>query len=234
MKVRDTAGFHSTDTPSDETLARRVQRGCVCSYEALDRRYRARLIYLLEKRTGNREDAEDLTQQALMRAYQRIDRYDPSRPFKTWLMTLTVRLAIDSNRKRSLPIGSGDVDITPDNRPNPADSMEQQDTRRWLWTLADRVLEPRQRTALWLHYGEDLDVRQIARVLGLTAVHVRVLLYRARRALLKHLGSSFPADERSDTKPCAIKTAPKTQSKQNLRDIDSGRVKEGVVSCSEN
>ncbi|GAB4108335.1 MAG: hypothetical protein Kow00105_15050 [Phycisphaeraceae bacterium] len=232
MTARDNAKLNSMDTPSDETLARRVQRGCVRSYEALDRRYRARLVYLLEKRTGNREDAEDLTQQALMRAYQRIDRYNPSRPFKTWLITLAVRLAIDANRKRSLSVGSDDVEITPDNRPGPAESMEQQDTRRWLWTFADRVLDSRQRTALWLHYGEDLDARQIARVLGLTTVHVRVLLYRARRTLLKHLRSGFPVVEGSFTNSVVDKTAPKTYRKRNLRDIDSGCVKEGVVSCS--
>lgn len=234
MTASDTTTLNSMDTPSDETLARRVQRGCVRSYEALDRRYRARLIYLLEKRTGNREDAEDLTQQALMRAYQHIDRYNPSRPFKTWLITLAVRLAVDANRKRSLSVRSGDVDMTLDKRPSPADNMEQQDTRRWLWTFADRVLEPRQRTALWLHYGEDLDARQIARVLGLTTVHVRVLLYRARRTLHKHLGSVFPGVERSSTNPLADKKVPQTHSKRNLRDIDSGCVKEGVVPCSEN
>jgi len=175
------------DALSEEALARRVQRGCIPSYEELDRRLRPRLVYLLTRRTGSREDAEDLAQQALMRAYQRIDRYDPGRRFRPWLFTIAVRLAIDAYRKRGIKSTSEGIERAVDPGPGPAEIVSRRDGQRRLWALADRVLDPTQRTALWLHYGEQLKAKEIANTLGITAVHVRVLLYRARRTLMTHL-----------------------------------------------
>jgi RNA polymerase sigma-70 factor (ECF subfamily) len=202
-------------TPSDEELARRVQHGCVRSYEELDRRLRPRLIYLLRKRTGSAEDAEDLTQQALLRAYQRIDQYDPNRPFRSWLFTIAVRLSIDAYRKRGID-GSGDgIERAVDPGPGPADRVSEQDAQQRLWALADRVLDPTQRTALWMHYGEQLRAKEIARALGITAVHVRVLLYRARRTLLTHLEQTEPdRADRGEVAPVPVpmkadRTAPR-------------------------
>jgi RNA polymerase sigma-70 factor, ECF subfamily len=183
------------DTSSEEALARRVQLGCVRSYEELDRRLRPRLVYLLTKRTGNREDAEDLAQQALMRAYQKIDRYNPRRGFRPWLFTIAIRLSIDAHRKRGIRATGEGIERAQDSGPGPAETVSRRDGQRWLWALADRVLDPTQRTALWLHYGEQQNAKEIAGALGITAVHVRVLLYRARRTLMAHLDK--PASKRA-------------------------------------
>ncbi len=190
-------GTDRLDTLSEEVLARRVQLGCVHSYEELDRRLRPKLVYLLHKRTGSREDAEDLAQQALMRAYQKIDSYDPKRRFRSWLFTIAVRLAIDAHRKRGIQTTGEGIDRAVDTKPGPAETVSRLDGQRRLWALADRVLDPTQRTALWLHYGEEQKAKEIAKTLGITAVHVRVLLYRARRALMAHLD----APEQSQTQP---------------------------------
>ncbi len=158
------------------------------SYEELDRRLRPRLVYLLHKRTGSREDAEDLAQQALVRAYQKIETYDSRRSFRAWLFTIAVRLSIDAHRKRRIqPTGGEGIERAVDPGPGPAETVSLRDGQRRLWALADRVLDPTQRTALWLHYGEQLKAKEIAKTLGITAVHVRVLLYRARRTMMAHL-----------------------------------------------
>jgi RNA polymerase sigma-70 factor, ECF subfamily len=189
-------------TPSDEELAGRVRRGCVKSYEELDRRFRARLVFLLRKRTGSREDAEDLTQQALLRAYERIDQFDPKRSFRSWLFTIAVRLAIDAYRKRRVDATGQGIEWATDPGPGPAETVSQRDTQRRLWALADRVLDPTQRTALWLHYGEQLKAKEIAKALGINAVHARVLLYRARRKLMTHL------DETETKRPVGVVPEP--------------------------
>ena len=183
------------DTPSDETLARRVQSGCVKSFEQLDRRLRPRLVNLLLKRTGNREDAEDLTQLALFRAYQSIDRFNPERSFKAWLFTIAVRLSIDAHRRQKLSTPAAGVEHAVDPAPQPHEQLSRRETHDRLWDLADRVLDPTQRTALWLHYGEQLKAKQIGQALGLSAVHVRVLLYRARRTMMTYLDEQAQAPE---------------------------------------
>jgi RNA polymerase sigma-70 factor, ECF subfamily len=189
MNHEDTTGTIRLDALSEEQLAQRVRRGCVRSYEELDRRLRPRLVYLLFKRTGSHEDAEDLAQETLLRAYRKIDQHDPNKRFSPWLFTIAIRGAIDLHRKRrrgGRVTGEG-VEHAADPRPCPAETADQRDGQRHLWALADRVLSPVPRTALWLHYGEQQTTRQIAKVLGINVAHVRVVLYRARRTLLKHL-----------------------------------------------
>lgn len=195
------------DALSEEALARRVQHGCVRSYEELDRRLRPRLVYLLTKRTGSREDAEDLAQQALMRAYQRIDRYDPGRRFRSWLFTIAIRLAIDAHRKRGIRATGEGIERAMDTGPGPAETVSRLDGQRRLWALADRVLDPTQRTALWLHYGEQLKAKEIAKTLGITAVHVRVLLYRARRTLMTHLDTPSGKSRAGPVNPLPVNEA---------------------------
>ncbi len=200
------------DALSEEALARRVQLGCVRSYEELDRRLRPRLVYLLHKRTGSREDAEDLAQQALMRAYQQIDRYDPGRSFRTWLFTIAVRLSIDAYRKRGIQSTGEGAERTVDPGPGPAETVSLRDGQRRLWALADRVLDPTQRTALWLHYGEQQKAKEIAKTLGITAVHVRVLLFRARRVMMAHLEEpEAPLTQQKIPQPVSAKSAAPAQ-----------------------
>lgn len=187
MNLSSTTNSEPLDTLSEEALARRVQLGCVRSYEMLDQRLRPRLVYLLYKRTGSREDAEDLAQQALIRAYQKIKTYDPNRQFKAWLFTIAVRLCIDVHRKRKIKATGEGIERAVEPGDGPAEAVSRMEGQRRLWALADRVLDPTQRTALWLHYGEDMKAKEIAKTLGITAVHVRVLLYRARRTLMGHL-----------------------------------------------
>ncbi len=220
MNDKSQTNTDQLDTLSEEALARRVQVGCVRSYEELDRRLRPRLVYLLHKRTGSREDAEDLAQQALMRAYQKIDRYDPKRCFRSWLFTIAVRLAIDLHRKRGIQTTGEGIERAVDTRPGPAEQASRVDGQRRLWALADRVLDPTQRTALWLHYGEELKAREIAKTLGITAVHVRVLLYRARRILMTHLDTPIEPQARPvigrQAEPVAVTEAVTIQKEPGL------------------
>jgi RNA polymerase sigma-70 factor (ECF subfamily) len=70
---------------------------------------------------------------------------------------------------------------------HPGELLAQQEDRQQLWQLARQCLTENQFQALWLRYAEDMDVSQIAQVLGKTRVHVKVLLYRARQILGRHL-----------------------------------------------
>ncbi len=178
----------------DEALARRVQAGCVRSYEELDRRYRGRLVHLLRRRVGKGGEAaaEDLAQATLWTAYQKIDRYDPTRRFSTWLFTIGCRKAIDANRadRRRPTRGGESTTAAADPAPGPltrAIRQEQSDAAGGLWRIADEVLTATQWTALWLHYGEDQTPGEVAKAMGLPAVNARVLLHRARKSLGKAL-----------------------------------------------
>ena len=187
---------------SDEALAARVQGGCVRSYEQLDQRYRARLVHLLRKRVGREADAEDLAQATLWTAYEKIDRYDPSRKFSTWLFTIGTRKAIDLGRarRRRGEAGGESTAALADAQPGPlqrAIAAERSDPSSGVWKIADEVLKPNQWTALWLAYGEDQTPAEIAAALNVSRVSVRVMLHRARKRLAEALDT--PEDLRVDS-----------------------------------
>lgn len=179
------------DAASEEDLAGRVQSGCNDSFAELVKRLQPRLLFALRRRLPQEADAEDVTQKTLLRAFEKIALYDPQKKFSPWLFTIAFRLATDHHRKRKLPtppLGEATATVA-----DPAPSAEQKtinnEQSNNLWALADRLLKPEQWSALWLFYGEDQTVKEIAQSLDRTAVSVRVLLYRARKTLAPHLAS---------------------------------------------
>lgn len=178
---------------SAEELAVRAASGTgqsMACFGELVSRYHTRLYNFLLRRTRCASDAEELTQEAFARAWERIATYDPSWKFSTWLYTIASRLAVSKHRKMKRErVGDGGVDLgasagaaSSDAR----DTLETQDDRRLggrLWLLAKETLSEEQQTALWLRYAEELSIGEIARVMGKTQVGIRVSLFRARQML---------------------------------------------------
>ena len=169
------------DNVSDAELARRAGDGCLPSMEALIVRHENRLFRFLHARMQNRSNAEDLMQETFLKAFRKIHRYNPKYAFTTWLFTIANRLAASAWRKHR-PMAEDLPDVQ-DEAPCPASLTEQNDTRENLWTHARQLLNDAQYAVLWLHYGEDLPVKEIARALRRTSTGVKVLLHRARNNL---------------------------------------------------
>lgn len=168
---------------SAEELARRSKHGCRASFAELIERYGMRLFKFLRYKTNNIQDAEDLVQEAFVRAYENIHRYKESWKFSTWLFTIAARLAKSHFRKsRSFQTVKDIVSTTSE----PGQMVVEKETQQGLWALA-RGLSMNQYQALWLKYGQDMSIKEIAKVLRKSQVNVKVLLYRARINLAKRL-----------------------------------------------
>lgn len=167
---------------TDEHLAALAAAGDHHAFERLVERWRPRIRSLIRKRVPGNETAEDLTQETLLRAWKSLERYDPSRPLKTWLFTIAVRVAIDHRRAaapRAMPtLENADAAVAPQ-----GDRSEAAETAAELWRTADRVLGETERAAIWLRYAEDMPVNEIARVLGKSRVATSVMMFRAREKL---------------------------------------------------
>lgn len=168
---------------SDEELASQAQRGCTDSFEELARRFQVPLLHYL-KRWASEEDAEDLVQDTLVRAFRNLDRYRSSWRFSTWLFTIARRLSINRQRQKR-PVGSESaLENVKDQRPRPESRLTQQDQRQQMWSLAATVLSESQLTATWLFYVEEMPVKQVAIVLGRSQMATKTMLFRARKKLL--------------------------------------------------
>jgi len=173
---------NSLPCPDDSLLARQAREGSSAAFGTLVHRYHARVFAFLLTLTRHRQDAEDLTQDTFVRAWNKIHRYDPSLPLLPWLFTLARRQSIAALRK-SRPL--------PPDLPFPAES-EPESPALQLWAIAKRQLAPEAYSALWLHYREELPLKEVANILGKREGAVKVLLHRARKSLAESLRAKTP------------------------------------------
>jgi RNA polymerase sigma factor (sigma-70 family) len=180
-------------------LVRRAQAGCVESFAALVNHFHPRVIEMLQRRYGaDRGDAEDLAQEAFAKAFQRLDQFDPSYQFSTWLYTIAKRGAIDRGRRRrrepqQIPL---DVDQTHGLEADAAAVVERREEAENIWRRARALLSEPQYTATWLRFADGCEIAEIARRMKRSRIGVRVLLHRARNILVREL-----ADEAEPSPP---------------------------------
>ena len=195
-------------TPSEwtaEELARRARGGGVESFGELVTRFERPLHAFLRLRTAAPEDAEELAQDTFLRAWEKLDRFDPRYRFSTWLFTLARRLAATRYRRRRPTLASEETLAGLGHERDPATILGESDARENLWRVAERVLPGEQVDALWMRYAEDFSAAEIGAVLGRPEATVRVHLFRARKTLARHLerpptgaARTAPADPDSD------------------------------------
>ncbi|GAB5406314.1 MAG: hypothetical protein Aurels2KO_45450 [Aureliella sp.] len=177
----------------DQTLA---AAGCENAFARMAIALRPRIVSFLIGRVGHLQDAEDIASDAINKAWLNRHKYDSRFQFTTWIYTIAKRAAIDHQRY-SARRGAGrhvDDDValasvagreaTPDQSLIAAEPQAEN-----IWALASDKLTSDQYAALWLRYGEDMEVAEIASVLGKSQVGTRVLLHRARAKLEKELVS---------------------------------------------
>jgi len=188
---------------TDEELALEARAGSRRSFEELALRYRRRLFVFLRPRLGSDQDAEDMVQETFLKLYRNIGSYDPDYRFSTWLYTSANRLAISSFRKKRAVGGGVDPASISTGTPAGADGEE---AAAGLWAAA-RTLGGNQFRVLWLRYGEDMTVAEIAGSLSKSRPAVRLLLHRARTNLMKRLGPA-PAPAAAAARPGAARETP--------------------------
>jgi RNA polymerase sigma-70 factor, ECF subfamily len=165
---------------SAEELAVRARDGSRGSFDELVVRYRPQLIAFLARRLGDAADAEDVAQETFLRAYDHLDRYDPARPFSTWLFAIGKNVAANHAVARTRRDAR-------DNDSRPVDGVAGEPAAGDVWQRAQTVLSPDAYRMLWLRYAQGLSVREIATELDRSAVAVKVMLFRARRRLLQEV-----------------------------------------------
>ena len=167
----------------DAALVRDALAGRGAAFDDLVRRHSPHVFRYLLQLTRHRQDAEDLTQLTFLKAYRHLDSFDPSHVLIAWLLTIARRSALNHFRANRRWEPLTDREEAPAFAPDAAE--EARDLKENLWDRARRQLSPQAYEVLWLRFGEDLSIQETARVLGLTQTHVKILVFRAKRALMK-------------------------------------------------
>ncbi len=157
------------------------------AFEELVERHQRPVFNLTYRMLGEPREAEDAAQEAFLRAYQHIDRYDAERPFKTWLLSIASNYCIDRLRKRRLVWLSLDEPLPPHPALNsravgPEQSAIDAERNTLVHALLSQ-LAPDYRAAVILRYWYDMSYAEIAEMLETTESAIKSRLFRARQML---------------------------------------------------
>ena len=155
--------------------------GSHTAFEKLVSLYEGRLYSFFYSRLNNVEDARELTQDVFITVFQKINQYDPGRPFEPWLFTIARNTCINHTRKKKL--ASVSLEKVGDASYSKTESLLHGDDCRYLWQVAEKNMPELQFSALWLSCHEGMSIKEVAESLGRSPLHVKVLLYRARKKL---------------------------------------------------
>jgi RNA polymerase sigma-70 factor, ECF subfamily len=170
----------------DENLIERTRQGELTAFEQLVERHRS-IVFRVAARIVGPDDAEDVSQDAFLRAFHRLEQYRGSATFRTWLLQITQNTALNTlTRTRRRP--SEMVDNPPeaaDRDPvrQPVTELERRERQERL-EFKLRTLRPEYRSLLVLRDLEGLSYNEISDVLDMPLGSVKGRLHRARDELI--------------------------------------------------
>ena len=197
----------STVVKEDEgALVAAAKGGDITAFETLVGRYERKIFRLAQNITQNKEDAEDVMQEAFLKSYQHLDEFQGNSRFYTWLVRIAVNQALMKLRKRRPNQVSLDEDVdtgedtipreVEDWGPSPEDRYEQSELGDILTTTIAE-LEPPFRIVFQLRDIEELSTEETAEALGLSIPAVKSRLLRARLKLRQKLNRYFKRSDNS-------------------------------------
>jgi RNA polymerase sigma-70 factor, ECF subfamily len=177
---------------SEQDMVTLARKGDQAAFTLLVQTYQSAIYNLCYRMLGEADQAQDATQETFLRAYTQFHRYDPERPFKTWLFSIASHYCIDRLRRRR--VTWLDIDDEPlaghpalrEKRAGPEDSALQGERAADLQALLE-TLPAKDRAAVVMLYWYDLSYQEIAEATGTTVSAVKSRLHRARAAMAELL-----------------------------------------------
>lgn len=186
---------------SDQEIVALARAGEEAGYRELIRRYERPVFSLLYRMVGDRELAEDLTQETFIKALNAIGSYRPEFKFSSWIFKIANNAAIDQLRRREVPTLSLEgsphastpeaVEATAlqlgDRGESPLEAVEARELGGQIEAAIAR-LRPEYRACILLRHVEGCAYEEIARILNLPLGTVKTYIHRARHELRQALG----------------------------------------------
>ena len=187
---------------SDEEVVTRVREGETGLFEILMRRYNQRLFRVTRSILSDDSEAEDVIQDAYVRAYIHLDQFEGRARFSTWLTRIAVHEAIARSQKRQrfvaineFPLNEDRINLKSDT-PSPEEEVHTRTIRMVLETALDN-LPANYRLVLVMRDVEGMSTAETADLLEVSEESVRVRLHRARsmmrRQIYEQTGASTSA-----------------------------------------
>lgn len=182
---------------------KQVLNGNQDAYAEIVDLYQSRLYHVCYRMLGNKHEAEDITQEAFLRAYINLHTFDQKRKFSTWIFRIATNLCIDRIRKKKpdyhldaqVP-GTDGLDMYSQiaaSEELPVEQLEKMEMQEHLQYEISR-LPDKYRSVIVLKYMEELPLQEISEILDLPLGTVKTRIHRGREALRKQM-SQLPMME---------------------------------------
>jgi RNA polymerase sigma-70 factor (ECF subfamily) len=181
------AGQGEANEPQDDALVQRTLQGDQQAFEMLVRRYERLVFRIAGGFLRQRQDVEDVAQEAFLKAFQALARFRPGAPFAPWIAQIATRLCYDRLRaRRGREVDWEDLSAAEQQSARSMAGSASPEVAAANRDLADRLLtnlSPKDRRVLVLQDVLGYTAAEAAQILGCTALAVRVRIHRARRAM---------------------------------------------------
>jgi len=177
----------------DAALVFAAKSGDGHAFGILVKRYQRRILAVVRRFTGIREDAEDIAQESFQKAFVHLHKFEGKSCFSTWLTRIAINEALMFLRRvrgaREISIDdlngneetAGHMEM-PDSRPSPERALLESEQNKVLWAAINK-LTPRTRKAIELRDLDELSTKEAARVMGLSVDAVKGRVFHGRRKL---------------------------------------------------
>jgi len=183
-------GDTKTDRAMEKLLVDRAQAGDKAALRELIDRHKDRLFAFIWRMVRDHHDAEDVCQDAFLKAFASLASFSSEYRFSTWLFTIGYRVCLNRMRRKRALTGEVDFAALPFAADEDADAVfESEDAarlRELIWEAVDRLTPP-QRACVLLFYRHEMSCQEISRVVQLPLATVKSHLHRARAKLREML-----------------------------------------------
>lgn len=177
-----------TNRETDIELIELVKTGHTAAYRELITRYKDYAYTIAFRVLANREDAEEVTQDAFVKVYKGVANFQANSKFSTWLYRIVLNTAISYKRKKKIPvetledykvIGSGEI--------SNMQEYQQLEQKKFI-QLALNTMLPDDVSVITLFYFKELSLEEMSEITGIAVNTLKVKLFRARKRLFETLG----------------------------------------------
>lgn len=178
----------------DNTIIARVLEGETAAFEELVNRYKDMAFSIARRVCNSAEDAEEVAQDAFLKAYQALDKFKQESKFSTWLYRIVTNTAISSTRKKKVAMASLDEamieNFSEDEIQENLNQYSNEEQSRYV-KEAMQQLHPQDALLINMFYTDELSIEEVSEVTGLSQANVKVKLHRIRKKLYVLLDEMF-------------------------------------------
>lgn len=175
--------------PTDQSLVLQTRAGEAQAFGELVQRYQASVFNVCLRMMGERREAEDMTQEAFIRAHERLHTFDEDRPFGPWIRRVAANLCLNKIKRPSAQSIPLEDELDQPQRPQsilPEQALIARDRQRTI-RAAILALPAHYRVVIELRHFQELSYADIGAALGMPLSDVKSHLFRARKQLAERL-----------------------------------------------